>query len=79
MNETGERGNASSGSLERLAELIEEVMLAANYSPESMKEANRHDLRVVLRRLAPNAHDTRRMMGLFRRVLRRLTLRSHSE
>lgn len=65
-------GKATSQSLDRLASLIEEVMLASNYSPETMHDANRHDLRLLLRRLKPNAHDTRRMMGLFRRILRRL-------
>jgi len=37
-----------------------------------MQAANRHDLRLLLRRLAPAARDTRRMMGLFRRILWRL-------
>ena len=31
--------------------------------------ANRHDLRLFLRRLAPSSLDTRRMLGLFRRIL----------
>src|SRR3974390_2578175 len=39
-------GAAKSGNLERLGSLIEEVMLAADYSPDSMRDANRHDLRV---------------------------------
>jgi TrmH family RNA methyltransferase len=59
----------SSAALDRLAEIIEQTMIAARYSPHSMQAANRHDLRLLLRRLAPSAHDTRRMMGLFRRVL----------
>jgi TrmH family RNA methyltransferase len=63
---------APSGSLERLAGLIEETMTAAEYSPATMQAANRHDLRLLLRRLRLNAHDTRRAMGFFRRVLRRL-------
>jgi hypothetical protein len=37
-----------------------------------MQAANRHDLRVLLRRLGPTALDTRRMLGLFRRILYRL-------
>ena len=49
-----------------------ETMLAAGYSPRAMHPANRHDLRVVLRRLTPSSLDTRRMMGLFRRILYRL-------
>ena len=63
---------ASSGSLERLAEVAEKVMRAANYSPAEMQEANRHDLRLLLRRLALTERDTRRILGLFRRILWRL-------
>ena len=61
-----------SAELDRLAALIEETMVAAGYSPRAMQPANRHDLRLLLRRLAPSALDTRRMLGLFRRVLFRL-------
>jgi tRNA/rRNA methyltransferase len=63
---------ASSANLDRLGGLIEEVMVVAGYSPRAMQPSNRHDLRVLLRRLAPSALDTRRMMGLFRRILYRL-------
>lgn len=63
---------SSSDGLERLAELIDETMQAADYSPASTEAANRHDLRVFLRRLALSARDTRRVMGLFRRILWRL-------
>jgi tRNA/rRNA methyltransferase len=63
---------AISASLDRLAGLIEEAMIAVGYSPRAMQPANRHDLRVLLRRLAPSALDTRRMLGLFRRILYRL-------
>ena len=35
-----------------LAEVIEETMVAADYSPPAMSAANRHDLRLLLRRLA---------------------------
>lgn len=59
-------------TLERLGDLIEETMAAADYSPETMRHANRHDLRLLLRRLNLNAHDTRRVLGIFRRVLWRL-------
>jgi tRNA/rRNA methyltransferase len=52
--------------------LIEETMTAAGYSPRVMQPANRHDLRLILRRLAPTTLDTRRMLGLFRRILYRL-------
>jgi tRNA/rRNA methyltransferase len=62
----------TSASLDRLAGLIEETMRAAGYSPRAMQPANRHDLRLLLRRLAPSALDTRRMLGLFRRITHRL-------
>ena len=62
----------TAGNLEVLANLIEEVMTAANYSPRSMQAANRHDLRLMLRRLYLNAPDSRRALGLFRRILNRL-------
>jgi tRNA/rRNA methyltransferase len=61
-----------SGDLDLLAGVIGQVMRAADYSPANMQEANRHDLRLLLRRLAPNARDTRRILGFFQRVLRRL-------
>ena len=63
---------STSGTLDRLAGLIEEIMAAAGYSPRAMRSANQHDLRLLLRRLAPSSLDTRRMMGLFRRILHRL-------
>jgi len=63
---------APSVSLGRLADVIEETMTAAGYSPRSMDAANRHDLRLLLRRLAPAERDTRRILGLFRRILWRL-------
>jgi tRNA/rRNA methyltransferase len=63
---------ATSGRLELLAGLIGEVMEAVGYSPRAMQPANRHDLRVLLRRLTLSAHDTRRTLGLFRRILWRL-------
>ena len=63
---------ASSSSLELLAGVVEQVMDAAHYSPDSMREANRHDMRLLLRRLAPAEKDVRRMLGLFRRILWRL-------
>jgi TrmH family RNA methyltransferase len=63
---------STSGNLDLLAGLIEEVMIAAKYSPNSMQEANRHDLRLILRRLHLNAQDSRRALGLFRRILRQM-------
>jgi tRNA/rRNA methyltransferase len=64
--------HAHSASLDLLAIVIEETMLAARYSPRSMQAANRHDLRLLLRRLAPTQRDSRRILGLFRRILWRL-------
>lgn len=61
-----------SGLIDRLAALIEETMQAAGYSPRGMQAANRHDLRLILRRLQLSPHDTRRSLGLFRRILWRL-------
>ena len=63
------RPPAASRELDRLAGLVEETMLAANYSPVTMQEANRHDLRLMLRRFALSEHDSRRILGLFRRIL----------
>jgi TrmH family RNA methyltransferase len=63
---------STSSNLDLLAGVIEEVMVAAKYSPNTMQEANRHDLRLILRRLNLNAQDGRRVLGLFRRILRRL-------
>jgi tRNA/rRNA methyltransferase len=59
----------STSDLDRLAAVVEEVMLAADYSPPAMQEANRYDLRLLLRRLALARRDTRRILGLFRRIL----------
>jgi len=64
--------SATSGGLDLLAGVVEETMLEAGYSPSGMQEANRHDLRLLLRRLGLNRHDMRRILGLFRRILWRL-------
>jgi tRNA/rRNA methyltransferase len=64
--------SAPSSALDLLAGVIEQTMLAAGYSPRAMQPANRHDLRLLLRRLAPAQRDTRRILGLFRRILWRL-------
>lgn len=63
---------ATAGSQELLAGLVEELMAASDYSPATMREANRHDLRLLLRRLALTDKDARRILGLLRRVLHRL-------
>jgi tRNA C32,U32 (ribose-2'-O)-methylase TrmJ len=47
-------------------------MEAAGYSPNVMQAANRHDLRLLLRRLSLSERDMRRILGLFRRILWRL-------
>lgn len=62
----------TSGNIDVLADLIQQVMLASNYSPPNMQDANRHDLRLMLRRLQLTPADQRRALGLFRRILRRL-------
>ena len=64
--------SATSGNLDILSGLVQEVMNAAGYSPRSMQAANRHDLHLMLRRMTMSALDTRRALGLFRRVLWRL-------
>jgi tRNA C32,U32 (ribose-2'-O)-methylase TrmJ len=55
-----------------LARVVEQAMVAADYSPVAMREANGHDLRLMLRRLAPSERDVRRILGVFRRILWRL-------
>ena len=60
---------ATAAELERLAEVIEEAMRAARYSPAGMRAANQHDLRLLLRRLALTSRDTRRILRLFRRMI----------
>lgn len=64
--------SADSGSLDLLARVVEQAMEAAGYSPRAMQAANRHDLRVLLRRLTLPQRDIRRILGLFRRILWRL-------
>jgi len=64
--------SATSGNLDILSGLIEEVMVAAAYSPRTMQAANRHSIRLLLRKLNLNSADSRRTMGLFRRILWRI-------
>ncbi len=66
------RDSACARDLELLAEVVAETMQAANYSPAAMQKANRHDLDLLLRRLALAQPDARRILGLFRRILWRL-------
>jgi TrmH family RNA methyltransferase len=63
---------ASSRDLELLAGLVEHTMLAANYSPAEMRNANRRDVNLLLRRLGLTRRDAGRILGLFRRILWRL-------
>jgi len=63
---------ATSRDLDLLAELIAQTMAAANYPPAIMRSANRHDVHLLLRRLALSGRDARRILGLFRRILWRL-------
>jgi tRNA C32,U32 (ribose-2'-O)-methylase TrmJ len=63
---------ASTRDLELLAGVVEEAMAAANYSPAAMRKANRHDVQLLLRRLALSGRDARRVLGVFRRILWRL-------
>jgi TrmH family RNA methyltransferase len=67
-----------SGNLDVLAGLMEEVMTAVHYSPKTMQAANRHDLRLMLRRMHLNTSDIRRALGLFRRILWRLKRGGHT-
>ena len=64
-------------TLDTLGDLIQQVMIAADYSPRAMQPANRHDLRLLLRRLHLSSADTRRALGLFRRILWRLERSKH--
>jgi tRNA/rRNA methyltransferase len=68
---------AASGRLDLLAGVIEEAMQAVGYSPRAMQPANRHDLRLLLRRLSLTTRDTRRILGLFRRILWRINHSGH--
>lgn len=63
---------APSGRLDLLSGVVEETMRAVGYSPRTMQAANRHDLRLLLRRLTLSERDLRRVLGLFRRILWRL-------
>jgi tRNA/rRNA methyltransferase len=69
VNEADPAAPASTRDLELLAGVVEETMLAANYSPPAMRKANRHDLDLLLRRLALTSRDAVRILGLFRRIL----------
>lgn len=64
--------NVTAQTLDLLGEVIEKTMTAAGYSPPDMEAANRHDLRLLLRRLNLNVADAKRALGIFRRILWRL-------
>jgi TrmH family RNA methyltransferase len=63
---------ATTGRQELLAGLVERLMVASDYSPAAMHEANHHDLRLLLRRLSLADKDARRILGILRRVLWKL-------
>lgn len=63
---------ASTRDLDLLAGVIEQTMLATNYSPAAMRKANRRDLELLLRRFTLSRGDVRRTLGFFRRILWRL-------
>jgi tRNA/rRNA methyltransferase len=63
---------ATAGRQELLAGLVEELIVISEYSPAAMRESNRHDLRLLLRRLTLSDKDARRILGLLRRVLWKL-------
>jgi TrmH family RNA methyltransferase len=67
---------ATARDLELLADVVAKTMAAANYSPSAMRSANRRDLHLTLRRLALTRQDTKRILGLFRRILWRLERRA---
>ncbi|HUH62058.1 MAG TPA: TrmH family RNA methyltransferase [Terracidiphilus sp.] len=64
--------DAASGSLDLLAGVIEETMIASGYSPAAMRAANAQDLRLMLRRLSIDESDAHRALRLFRRILWRI-------
>jgi TrmH family RNA methyltransferase len=64
--------NVTAETLDLLGEVIEKTMTAAGYSPPEMEAANRHDLRLLLRRVNLNPADAKRALGVFRRILWRL-------
>jgi tRNA/rRNA methyltransferase len=72
LQNAGADRNAASGALDRLAEVVEQTMTAAGYSPRIMQAANRHDLRLLLRRLCWTEPDAKHALGVFRRILWRL-------
>jgi TrmH family RNA methyltransferase len=75
FQQNGSDQKAASGALDRLAEVVEQTMTAAGYSPRIMQAANRHDLRLLLRRLSWTESDVKHALGLFRRILWRLAHR----
>jgi TrmH family RNA methyltransferase len=60
---------ATSRDLDLLVQVIEKTMAAVNYSASIMRNANHHDLHLIVRRLALTHRDVPRILGLFRRIL----------
>jgi TrmH family RNA methyltransferase len=79
VNEADPATPASTRHLELLTGIVEETMIAANYSPAAMRKANRHDLDLLLRRLTLTGRDATRILGLFRRILWQLKQGSNRE
>lgn len=63
---------ASSATIDLLANVLDQSMEAAACSPPEMRQANQHDARLLLRRLAFSERDARRTLGFFRRIHWRL-------
>ena len=72
FEDVGAGRNSASGALDRLAEVVEQTMTAAGYSPRIMQAANRHDLRLLLRRINLTSTDAKHALGVFRRILWKL-------
>ena len=68
---------ATARDLDLLAAVVDKTLAASNYSPSAMRNANRHDLHLLLRRLSLSQSDARRILGLFRRILWRLEHPGH--
>ena len=67
---------ATANDLHLLSGVIDQTMAAVNYSPASMRNANRRHMHLLLRRLSLSHPDARRMLGLFRRILWQLQHRA---
>ena len=71
--------SATAADLDLLTNVVESTLAAANYSPAAMRNANRHDLQALLRRLALSRRDAVRILGAFRRILWSLRHRNRGD